>query len=169
MEILDDFEDYEEDNPGTEIVLAENFNPDAADACSLAADYRAEGMSPRQALKAAWREVKGENPEFQPSLLSLLLVGAGIFVAVWKWRKGYWPWRDLLGNKAMGRRLARPMPRPNPGTANPGTVVTTSPAQLGRSWASLRQQGAGLHTLAGGVTGSRAQSGASGEKWPRAV
>lgn len=99
--------DYELDNPG-EVILAENSNPLASEAMSLASQYRAEGCSPSEALRKGWRDVKGEgNPEFVPSLLTLALVGAGIFVAVWKWKKGTWPWQALELGKAKQQAIAQ--------------------------------------------------------------
>jgi len=93
-------------NPGlTEIVTSE-VNPDASEACSLAADYRAEGMDASSALKQAWADVKGEdNPSFEPSPLLVVLGMAGAFIGIWRLVKKQWPWQSW----SLGRRqIARP-------------------------------------------------------------
>lgn len=86
-------------NPESEFIKAEVSNPQASDAMSLAADYRAEGMSPSEALQLAWQDVKGEDDdddemEFEPSPLLVLLAAGGIGLLLWRKFRGYWPWQQ---------------------------------------------------------------------------
>lgn len=127
-----------------ELMLLENpgraGNPDAAEAMSLAADYRAEGMSPSQALKAAWAEVRGEgNPgegmtSASPAMLLLLALAA--FTAIWKVVKKQWPWESF--QLAQRKQLARPAPsRPNPASMS----VVLNPDMGGSRTISPRRNG----------------------------
>lgn len=175
-EILDnDYEDFEDDdNPGlgSEILLAEGSNPLAAKAMRKAGKLRREGLGASEALTEAWASVRRgkSNPEFEPSPFLVLLVAAGIFVAVYKWRKRVWPWEGLLGRRAMANRQLgrRSVGRPIPPLGNQGYqgAVGTSPAQLGRSFAPARPR---TDAVSSHQLGIGPQSGASGQNWPRAV
>lgn len=167
LDILNpDWEDDEdEDEYGSEILLAQGYNPDASEACEIAGELRNEGYSPSEALREGWRIAKGEdNPEFVPSPLLTALVFAGLAVLAYKAWKKIWPWQAL---GLARRQLARPaIRRPRP--ANPGTVMTAmSPNQLGRSFAPARPQASGVGSLS--LVGGSAQGNARSELWPRAV
>lgn len=89
-------------------------NPSASLAMSRAHEIREEtGTDISDALSQAWDEIRGEsNPpttrrrravEPKPSMLTLLLIGGAVFVGVWRWRKGTWPWQGL-GRRRLARR-----------------------------------------------------------------
>ena len=104
---------YEEDDEEDELQLVEH-NPDPlkSEVMCMAADYRAEGMSPSEALSTAWAEAKGEpdNSEddddevdddeggstFQPSLIMLALVGVGGWLAYYYWKNKRMPWQPAI-------------------------------------------------------------------------
>jgi len=107
----DDDDDY--DNPGLgELLMLENPNPMAADAMSIAGELRHEGWDASSALAEGWKRAKGEsswNPEtFEPSPLLTILVIAAIGTAIYKWKKGQWPWEALSMGKPKAR-IARPV------------------------------------------------------------
>jgi hypothetical protein len=116
-----DYDDYgdELDNPGdydySQFLANTVSNPDAAEAMSLAGDYRAEGYSPSQALKMGWQDVKGEedNPTFEPSPLLVILGIGGAFTVAWRLIKKQWWWQSLgIGKRQLATvyrpRIARP-------------------------------------------------------------
>lgn len=90
--------------------LESGSNPDAAEAMSLAAEYREGGDDPSTALIKAWQDVKGEdNPEGNPedtleflqSPWALAAIGGIAATLIYHYKTGVWWWTrlDLTGSK----------------------------------------------------------------------
>jgi hypothetical protein len=113
-------EDEEDYNPG---------NPDAADAMSIAADYRREGYSASDALKKGWDEVLGEGGFMKADWNRYLMYGGaayGLWVLVSYFQTKVWnftPWKSIASNRVAPARMIAP--------ANPGTNVGTRPTPPG--------------------------------------